>query len=188
MYCTSCGKEIENNSKYCVDCGERINPENENYIHKKPHNDEPRKKNYAVLSVIIAIVVGGLIYASNYNSNDSYNNQSTGTNNYTSRSALIEKTVKELKNEFGLPYKLDESTTLVNITAQTDAIRYHYILSGLDVNTLSSDSIKNFILPGICSDTDILYTLNSGINLEYSYIVFETSETYFFTVYSKDCN
>lgn len=224
MYYISCSKEIGNNSKYCVDCGERINPEetktkgnindidacpycgepkknnelgcercgkiypeNENYIHKKPQNDKTQKKNYAVLSVIVAIVVSGLIYAANYNSNDSYNNQNTGTSNSTSKSALIKETVKELKKEFVLPYKLDDATILVNITPQAAAIRYHYVLSGLDVNTLSDKSIKEFVLPGICSDTDIIELLNSGINLEYSYIVKENKATFFFTVTATDC-
>ncbi|MDD5481964.1 MAG: zinc ribbon domain-containing protein [Candidatus Shapirobacteria bacterium] len=120
-----------------------------------------------------------------YNSN-SYNSTQTTNNNY-SKADLINETVREIKAEMTLPNQLDEVTKLVDISAQTDAIRYHYVLTDVDTSSLSNAYLKNFLVSDICGNADTKSLLvDHGINMEYSYTV-NTGERYFVTFTKADC-
>ena len=135
---------------------------------------------------IILIIVGvGLFLASTYE--DAYTNLPT-SNSTRSNEQLIMETVRQTKSEMNLPQKLDEVTTLTNITAQPTAIRYHYILSGVVTSQFSNESLKKYALPSICNNVDIATFLKKNINMEYSYSVSGTTETYFFPITRKDCS
>ena len=69
---------------------------------------------------------------------DSYSSASSGY----STIELVTETVKEVKASMILPSKIDEVMTLVDVTAEPSAIRYHYVFSGVDASKLSNDYLK----------------------------------------------
>lgn len=105
-----------------------------------------------------------------------------------SKGELITETVKEVKTSLELPSRVDETTTLVDVTAEPSAIRYHYVISGLDVSDLKNEDFEDILAPSICQDSDTKYLLDLGINMEYSYLVQETSQKYFVSVTKTDCS
>jgi hypothetical protein len=99
----------------------------------------------------------------------------------------IKGIVEEAKKGITLPNQIDEVTTLVDITAEPTAIRYHYIISGIDPTQLTNDSFKNSVMPEACKNSDIKDLLNQDVNMEYSYVVSETQQDYLFSITKDDC-
>lgn len=69
MFCSKCGKEIEENSNFCNKCGNEINPikkEVESNLSDKPPKEEPKneknKTSIYLLSLICIILSGFLIF------------------------------------------------------------------------------------------------------------------------------
>ena len=101
---------------------------------------------------------------------------------------LIQQTVKEFKEEVELPSQIDELTMLTDVTAQENAIRYQYTVSSqTDTSVLSNDVIKDSLVENICKNNDIVDLLRKGIDLEYSYKVENSEQTYFVTFEYADC-
>jgi hypothetical protein len=101
--------------------------------------------------------------------------------------SLIEKTVRDFKNSVTLPYQVDEITSIIDVTAQPNAVRYHYLLSGVDTSKLTNDFLKNYLKPNLCNASGTKDILDLGINLEYSYAVKDSQEKYFVIISKKDC-
>jgi hypothetical protein len=129
---------------------------------------------FAVIAVVLFFVTVGI--------------DLSGQGNSYSKTEFINTSVGELKASMSLPYQVDEVTKLVEITAESDAIRYHYILSGIDTNKLSNASLKSNVGSSICQDNDIKTLLNQGINMEYSYTVEDSYESYFVLFTKADCS
>lgn len=108
-------------------------------------------------------------------------------NNY-SKDELVRQIVQSAKSQTTLPMELDSVTTLTDITAQPDAIRYEYILHDLqDTSNLSNSAFRNIISPDLCKNKSLTNILNENINIEYSYAVRGTSQTYFISFTKGDC-
>jgi len=137
---------------------------------------------FAVVAVILFFVFVG-IDVSRQGSSD-YSTQ--GTNNTYTTAELVTETVKEVKASMTLPSKLDEVTTLVDVTAEPSAIRYHYVLSGVDTSKLSNTYLKSYLGSSICENADTKNLLNQNINMEYSYVV-DSGERYFVSFTKTDC-
>ena len=101
---------------------------------------------------------------------------------------LILQTVKDFKEEVELPSQIDELTILTDVTAQENAIRYQYTVSSqTDTSVLSNDVIKDSLVENICKNNDFVDLLKKGIDLEYSYKVENSEQTYFVTFKYADC-
>ena len=101
---------------------------------------------------------------------------------------LIQQTVKDFKEEVELPSQIDELTILTDITAQENAIRYQYSVSSeIDTSVLSNDVIKGSLVENICKNDYVVDFLKKGIDLEYSYKVENSEQTYFVTFKYVDC-
>jgi len=101
---------------------------------------------------------------------------------------LIQQTVKEFKEEVELPSQIDELTMLTDVTAQENAIRYQYTISSqADTSVLSNDVIKDSLVEDICKNNNLVNLLKKGIDLEYSYKVENSEQTYFVTFEYADC-
>ena len=101
---------------------------------------------------------------------------------------LIQQTVKEFKEEIELPSQIDELTMLTDIIAQENAIRYQYTISSqADTSVLSNDVIKDSLVEDICKNNNLVNLLKKGIDLEYSYKVENSEQTYFVTFEYADC-
>ncbi len=104
-----------------------------------------------------------------------------------SKANLINEAVREIKAEMTLPNQIDETTTLVNITAEPNAIRYHYILSDIDTSQFTNSYLKNYLGSNICENADTKNLLNYEINMEYSYSVEGSAQKYFVSFTKNDC-
>jgi len=137
-----------------------------------------------IILTVIGVVWFGLVLLGTFSPliPDSYNSSSGGY----SKAELVAETVKEAKSNMTLPNKLDEVTTLIDITAEPTAIRYHYELSDVDASKLSNDYLKNYLSSSICENADTKNLLNQDINMEYSYIV-DSGEKYFVYFTKADC-
>ena len=101
---------------------------------------------------------------------------------------LIQQTVKDFKEEVELPSQIDELTMLTDIIAQENAIRYQYTISSqADTSVLSNDVIKDSLVENICKNSNMVNLLKKGIDLEYSYKVENSEQTYFVTFKYADC-
>lgn len=104
-----------------------------------------------------------------------------------STSKLITNEVKQVKNSMELPYQVDGVTTIADITAEPNAIRYHYILLS-NSNNLTNEDLKNYLLSNVCQNNkDEKSLLNRGINMEYSYVIKEPPQTLFASLNKEDC-
>lgn len=122
------------------------------------------------------------------NQNPQTETQTTQPNNSgTSKTEIINQAVKEVKAQIPLPYKLDQVTTMVDVTAEPGAIRYHYVLSGVDTSKITNDVLKNAVGAGICQNNETKNLLNQDINMEYSYSVENSSQKYFVSFTKTDC-
>lgn len=137
-----------------------------------------------IILTVIGIIWFGLVVLGTFSSliPDSYSSASSGY----STIELVTETVKEVKASMILPSKIDEVMTLVDVTAEPSAIRYHYVFSGVDASKLSNDYLKNYLGSSICENADTKNLLNQGIDMEYSYVI-DSGERYFISFTKADC-
>lgn len=183
MICTKCNNEIEAGAKFCAKCGQKVISET------KPVSEQKTGKKSVltgIVSVVVFILAFGVIRYLTQETLSPSTNSNTPNSTY-STSELVTETVKQVKSSMTLPNKVDAATTLVDITAETNAIRYHYILSGIDTNSLSNAYLKNYLGSSICQNKDTKNLLNQGINMEYSYIVENKTQSYFIIFNKADC-
>lgn len=145
---------------------------------------------FAVVAVVIFFVTVGIDLSTQENSDYLLENNSTQTQNSNSNSKadIISETVKKIKAEMSLPNQIDETTLLVDITAEPNAIRYQYVISGIDTSQLSNSYLKSFLGSSICENADTKNLLNYGINMEYSYTVKSSTQKYFVSFTKNDCS
>lgn len=139
----------------------------------------------AIVLFFVAVGFDSVVRGAFGNGNDIKTFQQA--NNY-SKEELVRQIVESAKSQTTLPMELDSVTTLTNITAQPDAIRYEYILHDLeDTSGLSNSAFRNLISPDLCKNKSLTDILNEDINIEYSYAVRGTSQTYFISFTKGDC-
>lgn len=115
--------------------------------------------------------------------------QTTQSNNINdaSKTELINQAIQAVKAQMSLPYQIDQATTLVDVTAEPRAIRYHFTLSGIDTNKITNEFLKNSLNPNICQNKDTKNLLNQDINMEYLYSVENSAQKYFVSFSKADC-
>lgn len=145
---------------------------------------------FAAVTTALFFVAVGIDLSTQGDSNYSLQENSTQTQNArnNSKADLISETVREIKAAMSLPNQIDEATMLVDITAESNAIRYHYILSEIDTSQLSNSYLKSFLGSSICKNADTKNLLNYGINMEYSYMVKGSVQKYFVSFTKNDCS
>ncbi len=178
MICNNCQTEIPDNAKFCNKCGQKTDDAN------RPISN-PKKNGKSILTGVVSVIVFLLAFGVvRYLTQEVISPSGSST----SKAELISQTVKEVKASMSLPSQVDEATTLVDITAELNAIRYHYVLSGLDTNNLSNDYLKTYLGTSICQNKDTKALLNQDINMEYSYSVKSSTKKYFISFTKTDCN
>ncbi len=103
------------------------------------------------------------------------------------KAELIQGAIEHIKKTMTLPQQLDEMTTLVDVTQEPDAMRYHYILDGIDTDNITQEKLKQYLTPRACNDKDVKSILNKDVNLEYSYIIKESQKEYLIVITKSDC-
>lgn len=143
---------------------------------------------FAIVTIILFFITLGIdLSGQNYENYSNLNYSTQDIDESYSTQDLIQETVKEIKAEMALPSQLDETTKLVDITAQPSAIHYHYILSNIDTSTITNSYLKDYLGVNICKNTDTKSLLDQGINMEYSYIVEGATQKYFVLFSKADC-
>lgn len=226
MNCKNCDKEISDDSKFCVHCGEKIL---ESGIKIKKSENDGNKRSFftQLVYVVVFILAMGVaryvvqeVFSSstsetkkennltlNNNPINQVGNTSDGSFNWDTDTVslkedlvnnsisagesapdqeYIDEVVVEIKKELTIPSKLDEVTELANITSEPGAIRYHYILSGVDSSQFSDESLKKYLVSSICKNTDTMNVINQNIKMEYSYIL-DGMPKYFVSIGKNDC-
>lgn len=176
MNCKNCNNSLSNDAKFCVKCGQKTEVDTNLVTDKKIEKKSPFG---AIISVVVFLLAFGVVR---------YLTQETisPSNNYT-KAELITETVKEVKSSMTLPSRLDEATLLTDVTAQPNAIRYHYTLSGIDTDSLSNSYLKDFLAPDLCATPKTKSLLDQDIGMEYSYVVEGSSQSYFVSFTKTDC-
>lgn len=172
MKCKKCGNELEVNTKFCGKCGDKVITEVKPVSEQKTEKKSPLASVISVIVVILAIGVGRYL--------------TQGAFSASPRDLAVQG-VSEAKASMILPSKIDEGTTLVDMTAEGNSIRYHYILSGIDTNDISNTSLKNYLAPSVCKNKDTRNLLDRGVGMEYSYVVENSSENFFISITKADC-
>jgi hypothetical protein len=99
------------------------------------------------------------------------------------KAEYINNMVIATKVELTLPKKIDDSTTLINITAEKNAVRYHYLLSGTDVSNLFKDSLVS----GVCQNGSARSLFDKEINVEFSYTTQGSTQSHLIQFTKSDC-
>lgn len=99
----------------------------------------------------------------------------------------VDKTVSDIKTKLSLPTKVDEYTTLTDVTNDNGAIKYQYTISGINTDSLTNESLKKSVSAKACSDTSVTTLLNQNVKLEYAYIVADSQNSYSFSIVKADC-
>ena len=182
MNCKNCNTEFNIDTKFCGKCGKKVEEEIKTEeikpnLEQKTEKQSPLIKVISVIVFILAIGVGKYLIQGNF---------STGSNSQ-SKVEIINQAVSEAKSSITLPKQLDSATTLTDITAETNAIRYHYILANIDTNSISNESLKSYLKTSICGTEATKNLLNRDINMEYSYTVENIAQSYFISFNKADC-
>jgi len=148
----------------------------EDYKESLIEQDHKIKKGGWILIIVLSLVLGW--FALSYDMDNLYSDITPSD---------IEETVALIKNSNNLPQEIDEVTVWLDVTAQEDAIRYHYELSNLGDREVSEALLRDFIKDGICADIDISNALKGGVNMEYFYTVKETGEEFLVVFTEGDC-
>lgn len=99
----------------------------------------------------------------------------------------INEAVKQVKGSMVLPYQADEVTTAIDITAETNAIRFHYLLANVDLTSITNEYLKSYLITKTCTDEKSKKILNQGINIEYSYTIKDSPQTFLISFAKEDC-
>ena len=105
----------------------------------------------------------------------------------SSNQALIEKNVEVAKEQFELPYQVDDVTVLEDIVAEQGAIHYSYTLTGVDPAAVTEEVLESIVLPGLCSTAETKELLDQNVTMKYSYVVDETGDEYHLVFTKDDC-
>jgi hypothetical protein len=100
---------------------------------------------------------------------------------------LIEKGVEEALDTFDPPRQIDEVTVLTDVTAEQDAIHYHYTLVDVDPSVVTQEVLEGVVLPGLCSTKETRQVLDQDIAMKYTYTVESTGDVYAMEFTKSDC-
>lgn len=104
-----------------------------------------------------------------------------------SKQALIEKGVEEALDAFDPPRQIDQVTVLTDVTAEQNAIHYHYTLVDVDPSAVTEEVLEGVVLPGLCSTKETRQVLDQDVNMKYTYTVESTGDEYALEFSKSDC-
>jgi len=104
---------------------------------------------------------------------------------FEKKSNLMNLEAKRIKDKLALPRKVNDVTTLIDVTASPISITYHYELQGAKhPREITDIDLKNFLSPDICQEVINLNTKSIFAEAEFS--IKSTQEKSFFPLL-KDC-
>jgi mannitol-specific phosphotransferase system IIBC component len=104
-----------------------------------------------------------------------------------SKEDAIAENVEQAREQYDLPQQIDEVTVLEDITAESDAIHYHYTLAGDGVENVTEELLAASVLPQLCSTAATRDILDRDIGMKYSYDVEGTGDQLEMAFSKSDC-
>lgn len=174
MFCEKCGKLIEEDSSFCVQCGNKVIEDRKQATTQKTTTG----KNYA--SILVGIVVFLLMFFL-----VKYVVQKGFSNND------LEKVIAEASEEINkdLPKDIDKITQLTSTIASGKELTYLYKITAdqtLTQNDLNY-SVKSTIINNVCTTSDTKDLLDLGAGLIYSYYDNQGKHIGKIDVHRSDC-
>ncbi|MFC1687928.1 hypothetical protein ACFL0L_05145 [Patescibacteria group bacterium] len=124
----------------------------------------------------------------NTNTTNTAQEQDTNELSGSEKQEFIRQVVEIATSEMTFPTEVDQVTTATGIVATPTAVRYEYTLHDIDESLLSDELLKDNAVPSLCQTSETRNDiLDRGINMEYSYQVENSTQTYFFSVSKEDC-
>lgn len=153
---------------------------NEETNQAQKSNPRNKKVIYWVAYIVVGLVAFfGIRYLA-------YHGTTTLLDN-NSKQETIRQAVAQVKSTTVLPKQVDSGTTWNDIKEEPGAIRYEYVIHNGDISQLTNETLKNYIAPTLCKNSDTRKLLDMDINMEYSYSVENLTQTFFFSVSKRDC-
>lgn len=110
------------------------------------------------------------------------------TNGTMTKEVVIKQMVSAIKTKVSLPVKLNDSITLLDISAEPTAIHYFYEIVGLTENKITESELKNLAVLSNCGDENLKKIIISGIDANITYTDSSTKNSSMVNVTSKDCS
>lgn len=184
MHCAKCGNKLEEDAKFCGKCGNVVGQTDNNISNNGAPKEVSNSK--SVLVGIVSILAFIIAFAGvRYLTHEGVS--SISGNNTASKQEIINQAVSEVRASTSFPSELDEVTTWTGITGTSNAIRYQYTLHDIDESQVSNSLLKNILAPSVCQNTDTRNIIDVDINMEYSYAVQGSTQTFFVSVSKADC-
>ncbi|MEK6816986.1 MAG: zinc ribbon domain-containing protein [Nanoarchaeota archaeon] len=183
MFCNNCGNELKPEAEFCGKCGKSAG----NAAKEAPSipSSEESKSNH-VWKVVASILVFFVAFAVvRYLTQETVS--SVMSDDPASKQEIIDATVQSVRSSTSFPYELDELTTWTGMTGTSNSLRYQYTLHDVDTSQLSNSLLKSTVVSSVCENQDTRAILDMDINMDYSYAVEGSSQTYFVSVSKADC-
>ena len=129
-----------------------------------------------VIGIVVAVVVAVGARFAFFSSGSANENQ-----------ANIEKAVSQVKQQIQLPKKIDEITTLEDVTAEQSTINYHYSIDGVSPSELPQSKLRESVRPSLCAQHSLADILDQGVHVKYSYVFKNAPDTYQLDFGKGDC-
>jgi hypothetical protein len=148
------------------------------------------KKGWIIFAVsafiLFPVVVGfnSILRSAFSDGNSTRANQNDTT---SSKEETVKQIVESAKSQTTFPVELDTVTTLTDIIAEPSAIRYQYVLHDIHTSNFSNEGFRKLIMPELCKSESFKNILNEGIDIQYSYAVKDSLQTYFTSFSQNDC-
>lgn len=166
MFCTSCGKEMDTESKFCTSCGMEVEAvKNEETVAE----NMPRWKKAlgGVVGVLVFLIAFGVV---KYAAQESFSPSMSEGSSASVEQDLIEAS-KEINKQ--LPMMIDSATQMSATMAVGKDFVYLYKLIGEDYGSITqadiSSSLRGGIISGVCTTPEIRKMLDKGARLVYRY-------------------
>lgn len=183
MFCKNCGNKLKPDAEFCSKCGKAVGS-TVAATSERTLKEEGKSKSIWVgaLSILAFIVAfAGVRYLTQETVS------SVMSDDPASKQEIIDATVQSVRSSTPFPYELDELTTWTDMTGTSNSLRYHYTLHDVDTSQLSSSLLKSTVVSSVCENQDTRAILDMDINMDYSYDVEGSSQTYFFSINKADC-
>jgi hypothetical protein len=110
------------------------------------------------------------------------------SNTSQSKEDLVRQIVASAKSQTTFPVELDSVTTMTDIVAEPSAIRYQYVLHDVDTSNFSNSAFRNLIISDLCKNESLKSIMKEDIDIQYSYAVKDSQQTYFTSFTKTDCS
>ena len=154
---------------------------------------EIKPKNSKAIWYVVGFIIVGLIAFVGWHYLPQQSTAAVSGNDFVSGNSsnqkIIEQLVSKIKSTTVFPQKSSDGIMILNdVEAEPNAIRYEYIIHNADVSQISNATLKSSIASYQCTNSGAREFLDMGINMEYSYSVEGSAQTFFFSVSKKDCS